>query len=58
MKARAIVDYRNDQGPFERIEDIVHVYGIGPKTFEALASKIRADPPKPKITTVVKTSAP
>ena len=36
VKAQAIVDYRTEHGLFERIEDIVNVKGIGPKTFERL----------------------
>lgn len=34
-KAEAIVAYRNDNGPFERIEDLAKVKGIGVKTIEA-----------------------
>ena len=44
-RAQAIIDYRQDQGSFEKIEDIVRVRGIGPKTFEALESRIRVVPP-------------
>ena len=32
-KARAIIEYRQEQ-PFETIEDIMNVSGIGEKTFE------------------------
>lgn len=39
-KAKAIIDYRNQNGPFIRIEDIEKVKGIGPKTFQGLKSKI------------------
>jgi len=35
-KGQAIIDYREDSGPFKCIEDIVNVSGIGPKTFERL----------------------
>ena len=33
--AQRIIDYRDTCGPFEKIEDIMKVKGIGPKTFEA-----------------------
>jgi competence protein ComEA len=33
--AQRIVDYREQNGPFERPEDIMKVKGIGVKTFEA-----------------------
>jgi competence protein ComEA len=32
--AQRIVDYRNDNGPFRRIEDLLKVNGIGEATFE------------------------
>ena len=34
VTAQAIVDYRNENGPFKRIEDLLKVSGIGPATFE------------------------
>ena len=33
--AQRIIDYRETNGPFEKIEDIMKVKGIGPKTFDA-----------------------
>lgn len=33
--AQRIVDYRNENGPFQKPEDIMHVRGIGMKTYEA-----------------------
>jgi competence protein ComEA len=33
--AQRIIDYREAYGPFEQIEDIMKVKGIGQKTFEA-----------------------
>jgi len=33
--AERIVEYREKHGPFERVEDITLVPGIGPKTLEA-----------------------
>lgn len=33
-KARAIVEYRENNGPFESVEDLLKVQGIGPKVLE------------------------
>lgn len=33
-KARAIVEYREANGPFESAEDLLKVQGIGPKVLE------------------------
>ncbi|GAJ23077.1 unnamed protein product [marine sediment metagenome] len=33
--AQRIIDYREAYGPFEKIEDLMKVKGIGPKTFNA-----------------------
>jgi len=33
--AQRIIDYRANYGPFEKIEDLMKVKGIGPKTFDA-----------------------
>ena len=33
-RATAIIDYRKKHGPFDRCDDIMEVYGIGPKTVE------------------------
>ncbi len=38
--ARAIVDYRTQNGPFQRPEDIVKVKGIGPQTYQRLKDLI------------------
>jgi len=38
--AQRIVDYRNDNGPFATIEDLMNVKGIGETTFAELKSKI------------------
>ncbi len=38
--ARAIVDYRTRNGPFQRTEDIVKVRGIGPQTYQRLKDMI------------------
>ncbi len=39
-KAQAIIDYRTQNGPFVRIDDLLNVSGIGPKTLEQLRSQI------------------
>lgn len=33
-KAQAIIDYRTKYGPFEKVEDLLFVNGIGEKTLE------------------------
>ena len=38
--AERIVSYRDENGPFERIEEIMNVRGIGVKTFERLKDRI------------------
>ena len=38
--AQRIVDYRTANGPFQRIEDIKNVEGIGPGVFEQIKDKI------------------
>lgn len=40
-KARAIIKYRNDEGPFIEKEDLMNVSGIGEKTFATLKDLIR-----------------
>lgn len=39
-KAQAIVDYRNQNGPFRSIDDLLNVSGIGPKTLESIRDQI------------------
>jgi competence protein ComEA len=34
--ARRIIDFREKHGPFQRLEDLMNVQGIGEKTFEKL----------------------
>jgi competence protein ComEA len=38
--AKRIMQYREAHGPFEHIDDLMKVQGIGPKTFEANKEKI------------------
>ncbi|MEK7175982.1 MAG: helix-hairpin-helix domain-containing protein [Patescibacteria group bacterium] len=51
VKAQAIIDYRNTNGPFAKIEDINNVSGIGDITFSNIKDYItvgNAVPPQPK----------
>lgn len=36
VTAQAIVDYRDKNGPFQKVEDLMQVKGIGEKKMEAL----------------------
>jgi len=38
--AQRIVDYRTENGPFSRIEDLMNVAGIGPATFDSIQALI------------------
>ena len=38
--AQRIVEYREKNGPFKRVEDILNVRGIGEKTFERIRDRI------------------
>lgn len=40
VRAQAIVAYRDEHGPFRRIEELVKVSGIGPLTFEKIKDSI------------------
>ena len=40
VKANAIIEYRDEHGPFTSIEQITEVSGIGEKTFEKIKDKI------------------
>lgn len=46
-RARAIIDYREERGPFEKVEHLARVKGIGPKTLEVLIGKVRVGPTPP-----------
>lgn len=43
ITAQAIIDYRNTNGPFARIDDIVDVTGIGQATFDRIKDLIMVD---------------
>ena len=40
VRAQAVVGYRNENGPFRRIEDLLKVSGIGPATLENIKDYI------------------
>jgi len=40
VRAQAIVDYRDENGPFKRIEDLLKVNGIGQGTFDKIKDHI------------------
>jgi competence protein ComEA len=41
--AERIVQYRKENGPFQKAEDITKVKGIGPKTFELNRDRITVE---------------
>jgi competence protein ComEA len=43
-KAQDIVAYREEHGPFQRIEEIQNVSGIGPGIFSSIEPYITAGP--------------
>ena len=43
--ADRIVEYRNDNGPFLRIDHVMAVRGIGPTTYAAIRELVSAEPP-------------
>lgn len=40
VKAQAVIDYRTQHGPFQKIEDIMNVSGIGQATFDGFKDRI------------------
>ncbi|NOY44729.1 MAG: helix-hairpin-helix domain-containing protein [Deltaproteobacteria bacterium] len=43
VTARAIVDYREQNGPFRSVDDLVRVRGIGEKKLEALRPFVKVE---------------
>ncbi|WP_375738003.1 ComEA family DNA-binding protein [Pseudomonas boanensis] len=42
-KAKAIVQYRDENGPFASVDDLLEVKGIGAKTLEKNRDRLRID---------------
>lgn len=42
-RARAIVTYREQHGPFKSVDDLLNVQGIGPSTVEQNRAKLIAE---------------
>lgn len=57
-KARAIVEYRQKNGPFRRIEDLALVKGIGLRTIELNRARLRVEPAAPASARPGKSPAP
>ncbi|HHW21888.1 MAG TPA: helix-hairpin-helix domain-containing protein [Clostridiaceae bacterium] len=36
VKAKAIIEYRNKNGPFKSVDELLNIRGIGEKTLEKL----------------------
>ncbi len=47
VMAQRIIDYRETHGPFERVEELSRVRGIGPKTLERLRPLVVLTTPGP-----------
>ena len=45
-RAQAIVDYRNEHGPFKGPEDLARVKGVGARTVERNRDNLRFESPK------------
>jgi len=44
--AARIIEYRDQNGPFKKVEDLMNVKGIGEKTFLKLKPLVTVAPPK------------
>jgi competence protein ComEA len=44
--AQRILDYRQKNGPFKKVEDLMNIQGIGEKSFLKLRTLITVTPPK------------
>ncbi len=44
--AKRIVDYRDENGPFKKAEDLMNVRGIGEKKFLAMKDQVAVSAPK------------
>jgi len=44
--AARIIDFRKEHGPFERVEDLLNVQGIGVRTLERMRAFLTVEAPK------------
>ncbi|MCS7238364.1 MAG: helix-hairpin-helix domain-containing protein [Thermoguttaceae bacterium] len=47
VTAKRIVQYRKERGPFRRVEDLIKVPGVGPKTLEQIRPFLNVEPVRP-----------
>jgi len=45
VRAKAIVAYRNEHGPFQRTDELMKVPGIGPTTYQTLRDLVSVGEP-------------
>lgn len=50
VKAEAIVDYRNKNGAFKELNDLLNIMGIGTKTLEQIKDQIIFEDPSKTLT--------
>ena len=48
VRAKAIVEFREKSGPFERVEDLLAIRGISQSRFEKLRPYVTVSPPAKK----------
>lgn len=56
VKSRWIIEYRESNGPFESVEDLLEVTGIGPKTLESMREFVYVENEQPNGSSAQKTS--
>lgn len=45
-KAKAIIEYRTEHGPFKSVDELEHVSGFGKKTIEKIRSRLTVSQPR------------
>jgi competence protein ComEA len=51
VRAKAIVEFREKSGPFQRVEDLLAIRGISKSRFEKLRPYVTVSPPEKKPST-------